>query len=178
VIVHLDETQKKRIENRALECLGTASARLEHPFELPEIRYDLRGRAAGQFLVRDKLPRLRFNGELFARYFEENLEETVPHEIAHYIVYELFMKNRRVRVLPHGREWQAVMRLLGANPSTRHNFDMTGISVRREQRFEWHCDCRTHSIAKRTHLRMLRGQRRACVKCGSLLRFPRDLADN
>lgn len=174
----MDEHQKERIKQRACECLETASAHLETRFDLPEIRFNLRGRAAGQFVLRNNIPLLRFNDELFARYFDENLEETVPHEIAHFIVYELFMKNAKRRILPHGREWKAVMRLLGAAPTTRHNFDLSGLSVRREQRFEWHCKCRTHSIAKRTHLRMLRGQQRACIKCGSVLRFPRENHEN
>ena len=174
----LDEQQKILVTRQAQQCIKNANDALGCRLTLPEIRFDLRGRAAGQFCLRQGALQLRFNSALFARYFEENLAQTVPHEVAHFLVYALFSKYGKKRVRPHGPEWQAMMRLLGATPETRHNFSLDGISVRREQRFAWNCGCRTHSIAKRTHLRMLRGEQRICITCGSLLEFPADSSDS
>ena len=168
----IDERQKKQVIEKAHSCVQKANAGLGCNLETPEIRFDLRGRAAGQFCVRRNCLQLRFNAFLFAKYFDENLAQTVPHEVAHFLVYALFMQPGNRRVLPHGREWRQMMRLLGAPPATRHDFDLSDIPVRREQRFAWRCDCRTHSIAKRTHLRMLRGEQRICVHCRGVLVFP------
>ena len=174
----LDERQKMQVVRQARHCIEKANAALGCSLTLPEIRFDLRGRAAGQFCLRQESLQLRFNSALFARYFEENLAQTVPHEVAHFLVYALFMKNGKKRVRPHGQEWQSMMRLLGVAPATRHSFNLDGIPVRREQRFAWSCDCRTHSVAKRTHLRMLRGEQRVCITCGTLLEFPADSSDS
>ncbi|MEJ2316337.1 MAG: SprT-like domain-containing protein [Gammaproteobacteria bacterium] len=174
----LDERQKRLVARQVRQCIKRASDALGCRLTLPDIHFDLQGRAAGQFCLRQNTLQLRFNSALFSRYFDENLAQTVPHEVAHYLVYVLFMKTRKKRVRPHGPEWQSMMRLLGATPETRHSFSLDGIPVRREQRFAWNCDCRTHSIAKRTHLRMLRGEQRVCITCGSLLQFPADTSDS
>ena len=174
----LDERQKMLVTRQARQCIRSANDALGCRLTLPEIRFDLRGRAAGQFCLRQGTLQLRFNSALFARFFEENLTQTVPHEVAHFLVYALHSKYGRKRVRPHGPEWQSMMRLLGAEPETRHSFSLDGIAVRREQRFAWNCDCRTHSITKRTHLRMLRGERRVCITCGTLLQFPADSSDS
>jgi SprT protein len=174
----LDEQQRMLVTRHAQECIRSANAALGCRLTLPEIRFDLRGRAAGQFCLRRGALQLRFNNALFARYFDENLAQTVPHEVAHFLVYALFSQYGKKRVRPHGPEWQSMMRLLGATPETRHRFSLDGIPVRREQRFAWNCDCRTHSIAKRTHLRMLRGEQRVCITCGCLLQFPADSSDS
>jgi SprT protein len=174
----LDERQKMLVTRQARQCIRSANDALGCRLTLPEIRFDLRGRAAGQFCLRQGTLQLRFNSALFARYFEENLTQTVPHEVAHFLVYALCSKYGKKRVRPHGPEWQSMMRLLGAAPETRHSFSLEGIAVRREQRFAWNCGCRTHSIAKRTHLRMLRGERRVCITCGTLLQFPADSSDS
>ncbi|MEJ2308921.1 MAG: SprT-like domain-containing protein [Gammaproteobacteria bacterium] len=171
----IDERQKELVIAKARDCVQKANGILGCSLETPEIRFDLRGRAAGQFCVRENSLQLRFNSALFARYFDDNLEQTVPHEVAHFLVYALCMRNGNRRVRPHGKEWQEMMRLLGAPAVTRHDFDLTGVPVRREQRFAWRCRCRTHSIAKRTHLRMLRGEQRVCVHCNALLTLPADL---
>ncbi len=174
----LDERQKLLVTRQAQACLRSVNDALGCRLTLPEIRFDLRGRAAGQFCLRQGALQLRFNSALFARYFEENLAQTVPHEVAHFLVYALFSQYGKKRVRPHGPEWQSMMRLLGVTPETRHSFSLDGIPVRREQRFAWNCSCRTHSIAKRTHLRMLRGEQRVCISCGSLLQFPADSSDS
>ncbi|MGD8266124.1 MAG: SprT-like domain-containing protein [Chromatiales bacterium] len=174
----LDERQKKQVLAEVRHCIEKANRALGCNLSQPDIRFDLRGRAAGQFCLRQECLQLRFNSALFARYFEENLAQTVPHEVAHYLVYALYMRAGRKRVKPHGPEWQSMMRLLDAAPVTRHNFSLDGLPVRREQRFAWRCDCRSHSIAKRTHLRMLRGEQRICITCGTLLQYPAEKDDS
>lgn len=46
------------------------------------------------------------------------IDEVVTHEVAHYIVHEVYGRN----VQPHGFEWKETMRMLGAQPKRCHSF--------------------------------------------------------
>lgn len=136
-------------------------------FQPIKVLFDLKGQSAGMFRVREYECCIRYNPWIFSRYFEENLSATVPHEVAHYIVHRLHHE-RRSR--PHGREWQAVMARFGADPSVTCNFDMQDIPQRRERRFSYNCDCRTHQITTRRHYAVLRGNSRyECKYCRGVL---------
>ena len=54
------------------------------------VLFDLAGRTAGMFKLVGRRGWIRYNPWIFAKYFEENLRDTVPHEVAHFIVYELY----------------------------------------------------------------------------------------
>ncbi len=70
------------------------------------------------------------------------------------------------RVRPHGKEWLALMQEFGADPAVTSNFDLTGIPQRRQRRFAYRCDCRSHALSSRRHYTVLRGKGRYhCVKC-------------
>jgi SprT protein len=49
------------------------------------VTFELKGRAAGMYRVHRGERRIRYNPYIFAKYFEDNLANTVPHEVAHYI---------------------------------------------------------------------------------------------
>lgn len=169
--VQLTAAQRAAVERRVSHCLRLAENALQRRLAAPRLRFDLRGASAGQFRGGSDGAELRFNSQLFALYFDDNLEHTVAHEVAHHVVFELHgrdVKKRRVR--PHGREWRAVMALFGVPAEVRHSYDLTRIAVRRESRVLYHCGCREHSITLRTHRKMAQGQQRACTSCGQLLR--------
>jgi SprT protein len=131
-----------------------------------EIRFDLRGKGAGQFRSRDGLHcEIRFNRELLARNGERFLHQTVPHEVAHLVVFRLFGPGAR----PHGAEWQAIMRLFGAEPERCHDYDVEGIQTRRLRRYHYRCACRSHLLSSIRHNRVLRGQTYRCLACGQAL---------
>ena len=100
----------------------------------------------------------------------ENLEGTVPHEVAHYITHELFGLHR---IRPHGREWKAVMAGFDADPAVTCNFDLSGIPQRVERRYTYHCACGSHELSARRHNRIQRGRGRyECLVCRTeLARF-------
>ena len=126
------------------------------------VLFDLRGRCAGMYRARGNQRVIRYNPWLFSRYYRENLEGTVPHEAAHYAVDMLY---GMARTRPHGREWQAVMRLLGADPRVSCDFDMHDIPQRRYRRFAYRCDCRQHELTSIRHYRIMRGARYFCRAC-------------
>lgn len=132
-----------------------------------DIRFDLRGRAAGMYTHRDGQRTIRFNPWLFANFYDDNLQNTVPHEVAHYlcdVIYGL----RCVR--PHGKEWRTIMSLLGAEPSTRHHYDLQGVPVRRHRRITYRCGCRQHTLSLQRHRRIQSGLGYyQCRHCGKKL---------
>ena len=94
-------------------------------FKVGDIAVGLRGRAAGKACY----PSLdiKYNERLFLENSQAFVDDTVPHEVAHIIVFQLFGP----QVAGHGKEWKDVMKALGKAPSTYHSFSTinTGIHV-------------------------------------------------
>jgi SprT protein len=134
---------------------------------LPEIRFDLRGLSAGQFRVDHQGHCIiRYSPALLLRHDDDFLRRTVPHETAHFLVYRLY----RHRVRPHGPEWQAVMRHLGADPERCHDYDVAGLAARRTRYYLYHCDCNEHRLSSIRHNKVQRGVGYSCRRCGGPLR--------
>jgi SprT protein len=150
---------------RALLALGATLIQRRVPG--PQLRFDLRGQAAGQFRIDAAgRPAIRYNADLMARHEEEFLAQTVPHEVAHYLAY--LRHGRAIR--PHGPQWQTLMRGLGADPRRCHDFDVSDLSARRLQRYAYHCRCAEHELTSIRHRRTLRGATYLCRACGEALR--------
>lgn len=150
------------LNEEARRLMLLAQNRFGVSMPLPEIDTDLRGLQAGQAFVEEN--RIRLNGKLLAEYGERFVNDTLPHELAHMVVYRLY--GRRVR--PHGREWEAVMALFGAKPERCHQYAVE--PVRRVTSYEYHCFCRVHQLSAVRHARVQRGGRYVCQCCGEVLR--------
>ena len=134
----------------------------------PEILFDLKGRTAGQFSIRKGQPRIRFNPYLFSKYYSENLSTTVPHEVAHMIVYYRY---GRLGIKPHGREWRDVMSEFAVDANVTADFDITGIPVKKVTRHPYICQCRKHWLTSYRHNKILANQASyKCRACNSILR--------
>ena len=148
--------------------VALASELLDYPFPEVPVHFDLRGRAAGMFKAHGKRSWLRYNPWIFAKYYDEHFSGTIPHEVAHYIVHELYGYG----VKPHGREWQGVMALFGADPGVTFNADLSGVPQRRQRTHPYRCDCREHEVSSTRHNRMLRGSASyMCRYCNTSLRY-------
>ncbi len=163
----IDELQQVQVRQATQACVARAAGLFERGFVTPPVRFDLSGCAAGQYRVLRGEAAIRYNPWIFARYFDDNLSETVPHEVAHFVVDQLWGL-RRVRA--HGAEWQSVMRALGAEPRATARYDLTGLPVRRQRRFAYRCACRAHELTTCRHNRVQRGEARYhCRQCGHTL---------
>ena len=132
-----------------------------------EIRFDLRGRCAGQARFGPHAPWLiRYNPILLAGNPQAFIAETVPHEVAHLATFARYGRGIR----PHGPEWQGIMRLLGAEPRRCHDYDVSATPGRRMRRFDYHCDCRDHQLSSVRHNRAQAGQTYICRSCAQPLR--------
>ncbi len=136
------------------QCILRAADLVEKKIPLIPISFNLRGRAAGMYRVKNNQSEIRYNSELFAKYFTDNIENTIPHEVAHYVIHCCYGL-RTVR--PHGKEWQQLMIALGAEPSVTCSYDMHDIPQRRMQHFTYRCGCRSHQLSTIRHNKIQRG---------------------
>ncbi len=147
--------------------------------ERPPIRFDLSGASAGevQFMRRRgrTLPRLiRFNPAI-ARTNPRHVGRTVAHEIAHAAAVQAHGRAGS----GHGRHWQAIMAAFGQPAERCHDYDLTGIAIRRQRRFRYDCNCTDGQwLTTVRHRRQQRGERRyVCRRCRSPLYFNEDRQD-
>ena len=112
--------------------------------------------------------RIELNEDLLERHTAAMLHETIAHELAHLLTLRVYGPRARA----HGREWREVMRVwLGVEPERTHRFDMTGLDVRRQQRFRYRCPCQEHELTTVRHKRARRGVEYRCVRCTEPLQF-------
>jgi SprT protein len=136
-------------------------------FELPPITFDLTGRAAGMYVRQRTQRRIRFNPYIFAKYFQDSLDTTVPHEVSHYIS-DLLYGLRNIR--PHGTEWRQIMHAFGVAAEPTCHYDLEGIPLRRYRHYSYRCGCRLHALTSRRHNKICRGETRYfCRSCGGAL---------
>jgi len=168
-IAPIDSTQQAQVLTQTHYYIEQASEHFSRNIQVIPIQFDLIGRAAGMYKVYRRQRQIRYNPYLFAKYFPDNLENTVPHEVAHYVADILYgMRNIR----PHGKEWQAIMHLFGVTPAVRCHYDLDGIPQRQHRRFSYRCHCRIHALTTRRHRLISTGQRRyQCRQCQSTLTY-------
>lgn len=154
--------QKEEVIAATESCIFQVSNKLEYSFAPISVKFDLKGRAAGMYKVKRTERVIRYNPYIFAKYYEENLKTTVPHEVAHYVVDVLYGIRK---TLPHGKEWRNIMAILNADPSVTCQFDLNGIPTRHYKHFAYVCVCRTHQFTRIRHNRALKGVRYHCRKC-------------
>ncbi len=166
----LDPIQKRLVLDRTHKMVAMAASGFGLTLQNPAIRFDLKSRAAGMFRIRGAETEIRYNPWIFARWFDENLAETVPHEVAHYVVYSRY----RRRVRPHGAEWREVMEFFGVPPRVTCSYrpeDIADLPGRRLRYFDYACQCTTHQVSSIRHNRMIAGKARyLCRRCHGPLR--------
>ena len=161
----IDHHREQQVRRKTGEFIRQASRLYQHQFPMIPVFFDLRGRAAGMYMVRNNKRKIRYNPYLFAKYFDDNIATTIPHEVAHYVVDMLYGAER---VKPHGLEWQQVMLSLGAEPRATARYDLSGIPIRKQQRHTYQCACTLHQISTVRHNKIQRGQARYyCRKCNA-----------
>jgi SprT protein len=161
--------QQEQVASATRRCIRRAEQLFGTKFDLPAVAFDLQGRAAGMYRVRKARREIRYNPYIFGKYFSDNLANTVPHEVAHYLTDVLYGFHN---IRPHGREWQAVMHVLDAEPTVTCQYDLSGVPLRRQRRFRYRCDCTSHAMSAVRHNRVQRGMGKyVCRQCRTPLVF-------
>ena len=161
----INESQKECVIDRTRYFIDEAGKIYQHDFEFISVDFDLKGRVAGMYRTNRHQRMIRYNPYIFAKYFEDSLASTVPHEVAHYVTDMMFGHRR-----PHGEEWREVMQAFGADASRICNYDLDGIPVRRYRHHAYHCLCMTHEITSRRHNKIIKNKAHYfCKKCHEVL---------
>jgi SprT protein len=162
-VIPINSTQQDHVVEQTVQLINKAAVLFDKKLAPVPVLFDLRGRAAGMFRIRLGQPQIRYNPWIFARYFASNMADTIPHEVAHYVVNELFGHHG---IRPHGIEWQKVMLAFGRTPQVTCSYDLSGIPQRKVKRFDYHCACGNHQLTSYRHNRIAGNRARyLCRKC-------------
>ncbi len=136
--------------------------RLEDKYDFPSIRFDVRGKLAGQAIVSiyTRETEIRFNLSIARDNLETFLERTPAHEVAH-------IANKCAGGKGHDRMWKSIMQQLGVTPSRCHSYNIplqTGEGL-------YECDnCgHEHKLSKLKHKRQQLDGRYVCKCNGKLI---------
>lgn len=163
IIQPIDTQQQQQVIASTEQYLAWAAVIMQCDFEQISVTFDLKGRAAGMYCVHQGEKWIRYNPYIFAKYFEDNLQQTVAHEVAHYVIDQVFGQQN---VRPHGKEWQALMYAMGVQPNRTCNYDLQGVPLRRQNYHSYVCACASYQLTRRRHNRIVRdGIRYFCRKC-------------
>lgn len=163
----IGRAQRSEVEQRTEEFIVRAESIFARRFDRVPVLFDLRGRAAGMFKVVGRHRMIRYNPWIFAKYFDENLRDTVPHEVAHYIVHEVYPRRA---TKPHGQAWKSLMASFGADPGVTFNLNLDGVPQRSQRKHRYYCGCQVHAVSTTRHNRIqARRVRYHCCKCAGLL---------
>ena len=166
-IAPISDKQKAEVRDLTLNYIANASQIYRKIFSSIPILFDLRGKCAGMYRRHGSQRLIRFNPWLFAKYYKHSIEQTIPHEVAHYIT-DCLWPFRKVK--PHGRERKSVMQKFGVEPRVTGDFDLKGISVKQYQRIAYNCGCKIHQLSMIRHRRVQSGQAEyRCRDCNQLL---------
>lgn len=149
------------------ECYEIADSTFGRQFAKPEIVYDLKGTTAG--IADSKENKLRLNAAVLnnPKHYEDMVNDTVPHEIAHLITDAIDPYAKA-----HGWKWRQIAELLGARPERCHAYDV--VPSRKQTRYQYTCDCnpaRIHNLSATKHWRIVDGKQiRFCKICHATLR--------
>lgn len=129
------------------------------------VKYNLRGKCAGRAITVPATGEctLRVNVVLATENFDDYIHNTVAHEYAHFVTGLTFGYVRA-----HGPQWQSIMRALGVNPTTYHNYNTAHAQVRKGATVPYTCECPgfVHQVGMRRHHNIVNcGRQFRCVKC-------------
>ena len=150
----IGDAQQREVQQRTAEFIRQAEELFGRRFARVPVLFDLKGRTAGMFKVVGKRGLIRYNPWIFGKYFEENLRDTVPHEVAHYIVHEVYPRRG---TKPHGQHWKSLMAQFGADAGVTFQLDLAGVPQRRQSSHRYQCGCRDHEVSSTRHNRAQRG---------------------
>lgn len=172
----IGDIQQRQVMAMNEHFMCQAEAIFGRRFARVPVLFDLKGRTAGMFKVVGKQCLIRYNPWIFGKYFDENLRDTVAHEVAHYIVHEVYPRRA---TKPHGFQWKSLMAQFGADPGVTFELDLAGVPQRRQNNHRYQCGCRIHEVSSTRHNRAQRGAARyLCRFCNDSLVYAPQLLIN
>jgi SprT protein len=169
LIQPITPVQQERVIGETNHFIKSAENYYDRKFNEIPVLFDLTGKSAGMYRVKAGQRVIRYNPYVFSKYFDDNFNETIPHEVAHYVTDMLYGLKK---IRPHGSEWKSVMQVFGVAANRTANYDLAGLPVRNFQTYVYHCGCQDYELTSRRHNKILRGTGHyMCRDCGGKLLF-------
>ena len=143
------------------EKLAQANLKLGRNYPEPKLVYQQRGTSAGTAWLESY--EIRLNPVLMMENQQAFIDEVVPHELAHLLVWKPCGRSP-----PPGKEGKGMREAVrGVPPRRTHKFGREPV---RRNPFPYRCKCQEHQLTVRRHNRVVRGEATyRCVKCGEPL---------
>ncbi len=113
---------------------------------------------------------LRFNQAFLARYWDDMMENTVPHEVAHFVAKVREGREPDFIEDGHGPNWEGIMKDFWVRPLIHHRY-----SIEHTRPYVYRCSCREVPLTSIRHNRSQRkgGAYYRCKRCGNSLIYMR-----
>jgi len=160
----LSQSQKQRVIEQTDHYIELANQQLQLRLSKIQVRFDLKGRSSGMFVVQRDQTYIRYNEIIFSQFYADTLVNTVAHEVAHYVVHSIWGIRK---VKPHGKEWKQVMALFGVKPEVTSDYDVSDLPLRRQTQHEYTCGCMSHQLSTTRHNKVQK--KKAIYKCRKCL---------
>lgn len=137
---------KIQVHQKIAECISKIEQHYNVKLHRPKVSFQRKGTIAAVANSHNWI--VDFNPILLNENVEEFIASTVPHEVAHLACDVIYPEaNVQGRRGAHGSRWQELMRLLGVEPKTRHNYDVsTSKCQRKSTKYRYTCTCCNKNI--------------------------------
>jgi len=150
--------------------IAIAEKAFSRKFPMPKIKINIRannlnGQCAHNYVTNEVT--LRFHPGLIDAYEDKYFSTTLPHEVAHAIVYYVYGRVAR----SHGREWVHVMSLFGVDANRCNSYDRSVVKPKYNRKevakYTYTCGCKGFSgtITAHRYARIKKGARYTCLDC-------------
>lgn len=129
-----------------------------------KITYNLRGKSAGQACTKGPTDyTLRFNREAIEKHWDDMVNNTIPHEVAHLIAWMV----PHLKAAGHNRQWKRLCVSLGGTGARCHSYGLT--SARKKTKYVYVINGLQCAVGVIVHNRIQRGRRYKC-QAGAVLK--------
>jgi len=150
--------QKSKIYERVNHFVALGNEKFESDLDIPHVRFDKRGTTAGT--AHYEMLELNFNARLLIDNWDEFMNQTIPHEVAHLLKNHIHGRGKGSFLASHGVAWKRVMRGLGVEPDRCHAMDVSKVQMPKAKHI-YTCDkCQKELVISSVrHNKMVRGKK-------------------
>ena len=167
-----DNTIKQLVQDKVKSLIQQFNTDFSGAF-FPEVIFTKRGKVAGCVTYTTGVdPVINFNMTLLKENLEDFLNQTIPHEVAHFVTWIKYGHQYSTggKRIIHGSDWKQMMQFFGVKSERCHSYNTANSTVRKLKRFTYKCSCQTHELTSIRHNKIQKGKGQYyCNKCKTQL---------
>ena len=167
---------QSRFRAHVYECIHLAQQIYDVDFGRVTITFDLKGQSMGEASAKPHPTKgrsyfLRFNKEAMQKDWDQMVESTIPHEVAHLVAFA----DPSLKARQHNRAWKLISISLGDRERGASHHTMTLSPGRRILRYVYEVSGNQLSLSAQQHRNIQKGVAMVCAKTNARI-FPSDFA--